>query len=213
MHLRNYNVLHTGDRCVRWGNGGETPDVYSIVKVCICLVPFLCAALAVGFDEYSSAKQKVGAIEGGRLRAGSRVTLTYPELTAWVMHEAPAGVRNPQLKVSAPGIATGSALIDFGKIQRAQGNEPSWLMSKLLDGERPVSVRARIRSSGGQATVDVERVEVSGIALDGSTLDFLIRNVLVPMYPNAVVGRPFELGDRIERLDVQPAGVGVVIGR
>jgi hypothetical protein len=33
------------------------------------------------------------------------------------------------------------------------------------------------------------------------------------MYPDAAVGRPFELGHRIERLDVQPAAVGVVIGK
>jgi hypothetical protein len=28
-----------------------------------------------------------------------------------------------------------------------------------------------------------------------------------------VVGRPFELGHHIEKLDLQPAAVGVVIGR
>jgi hypothetical protein len=44
-------------------------------------------------------------------------------------------------------------------------------------------------------------------------LDFLIQNVLLTQYPNAVVGRPFELGHHIEKLDVQPAAVGVVIGR
>jgi hypothetical protein len=86
-------------------------------------------------------------------------------------------------------------------------------MSKLLEGERPVSVTARIRSAGGTATVDVERVEISGIVIDGRTLDFLIENILLPLYPNAVVGRPFELGHRIERLDVEPRAVGVVIGR
>ena len=31
--------------------------------------------------------------------------------------------------------------------------------------------------------------------------------------PDAVVGRPFQLGHRIDRLDVQPGAVGVVIGR
>jgi hypothetical protein len=82
-----------------------------------------------------------------------------------------------------------------------------------LEGERPVSVTARIRSAGGRATVDVQRVEISGIAIDGRTLDFLVQNVLLPQYPNAVLGRPFELGHHIEKLDVQPAAVGVVIGR
>jgi hypothetical protein len=188
-------------------------NVYRIVKRRIWIIPLLLAPLVVGVDEYGSARQKIDAIEAGRLRAGSRVTLSYPELAAWVAHEAPPGVRNPKLWVSAPEVATGSALIDFGKLRRSQGYEPGWLMSKLLDGERPVSVTARVRSTGGRATVDVQRVEISGVAIDGSSLDFLIQNLLLPMYPNAAVGRPFELGDRIERLDVQPAGVGVVIGK
>ncbi len=165
------------------------------------------------YTEYSSAQQKIDSIESGSLRAGSRVHLTYPELAAWVAHEAPAGVRNPQIRAAIPGVATGTALVDLGKLRRSQGDEPGWLMAKLLDGERPVSVTARIRSAGGRATVDVQRVEISGLVIDGSTLDFLIRNVLLPIYPNAAIGRPFELGDRIERFDIRPSGVAVVIGK
>ena len=111
----------------------------------------------------------------------------------------------------ARGIATGKALVDFGKLQRATGHSPGWLMSKLLEGERPVSVTAHIQSSGGRATVDIQRVEISGIAIDGSTLDFLIENFLLPMYPDAAISRPFELGHRIDRLDVSPAAVAVVL--
>jgi hypothetical protein len=103
--------------------------------------------------------------------------------------------------------------VDFGKLQRAQGGQPGWLMSMLLSGERPVTVTAGIRSSGGRATVDVQRVGVSGLEIQGAALDFLIRDVLLPLYPNAVVGQPFELGHRIEKLDVQPRGVTVIIGR
>ena len=142
---------------------------------------------------------------------GARVILTYPELNAWVAKEAPAGVRNPQLRAAARDVATGAALIDFGKLERSAGRQPGWLMSKLLDGERPVSVTARMRSSGGRATVDIQRVEISGLAIDGSTLDFLIQNFLIPMYPDAVIGKPFELGHGIDRLDVSPSAVAVLL--
>jgi hypothetical protein len=161
------------------------------------------------YDDYDSAKRKLDSIETERLRPGARVTLTFPELNAWVAKEAPAGVRNPQLHAGARDVATGAALIDFGKLERSAGRQPGWLMSKLLDGERPVSVTARVRSSGGRATVDIERVEISGFAIDGSTLDFLIQNFLIPMYPDAVIGKPFELGHGIDRLDVTPAAVAV----
>ena len=178
------------------------------------IVPVLFATLvASAYDAYTTARQKFDQIETGTLRPGSRVTLTPQELDAWVAHEAPAGVRNPHLELPSPGIATGTALIDFGKLRRAQGHPPGWLMSKLLDGERPVSVTARIRSAGGQATVDVDRVAISGLQIDGQMLDFLIQNFLLAIYPDAAVGRPFELGHRIEKVDVARGSVGVVIGK
>ncbi len=172
----------------------------------------IATALCGASSDYLSAKRKFDQIESDRLKAGTRVELTARELTAYVQQQIPEGVRNPRLELS-PGVATGSALIDFGKLRRSQGHEPGWLMSKLLDGERPVSVTARIRSGEGHATVDVQRVDISGVVIDGKTLDFLVQNFLIPLYPDAVVGQPFELGHHIDRLDVQPAAVGVLIGR
>jgi len=178
-----------------------------------CGISLLSVVLGAVSNDYLSIRHKFEEIEGGRLRAGARVLLSARELTAYAEQEAPDGVRDPRVRLAAPGVATGSALVDFGKLRRAQGHPPGWLMSKLLDGERPVSVTARIHSSGGQATVDIDRVEISGVEIDGRTLDFLIRNFLLTLYPSAAVGRPFELGHRIERLDGQPASVSVVIGR
>ena len=171
------------------------------------------AVLAAAYGEYDTAKQKIDRIESDRLRSGTRVELTPGEMTAWAQHEAPQGVRNPRIQLIGPGLARGSALVDFNKLQRAQGYEPGWLMARLLEGEKPVVVTARIRSANGRATVDVERAEVSGLSIDGKTLDFLIQNFLLPAYPDAAIGRPFELGHRIDRVDVQSAAVGVVIGR
>jgi len=180
----------------------------------ICVISLLFAgALGAAFSDYDSAKQKLDRIESDRLRSGTRVELTAREMTAWAEREAPKGVRNPQIQLVAPEVASGSALIDFNKLQRAQGYEPGWLMSKLLNGEHPVSVTARIRSANRHATVDVQKVEISGVTIDGKTLDFLIQSFLLPLYPDAAVGRPFELGHRIEKVDVQPASVGVLIGR
>jgi hypothetical protein len=171
-----------------------------------------CTLAAVSGD-YASAQQKFALIEAERLRPGTRVVLSLRELQAYAEHDVPDGVRNPRLQVPAPGVATGTAMVDFGKVRRAQGYHPGWLMSRLLDGERPVSVTARIQSAGGKATVQVQRVEISGLEIDGGTLDFLIQNFLIPMYPEAAVGRPFELGHRIEKLDIQPSAVGVLIGK
>lgn len=171
---------------------------------------------AAASPEYQAMVRKISLIEHDSLKPGSRVVLTPEELNAYARQEiaeaVPDGVREPHLDLG-PGTATASALIDFGRIRRAEGKPPGRIMAYLLDGERPVTITARIRSSAGTATVDVQSVEISGVTIEGVMLDFLIRNYLVPAYPNAKVGEPFELGHRIQQLDVEPSAVSVVIGR
>lgn len=181
------------------------------------LVALLAASLQPATSpEYQSVARKVSLIEHDRLRPGSRIVLTPSELNAYARQEisevAPDGIRNTNLQLG-PNTATASALIDFGKLRRAEGKPPGRLMSYLLDGERPVSIVAHIRSANGTATVEVQQVEISGVTIEGALLDFLIRNYVVENYPNAKVGEPFELGHRIERLEVEPSAVGIVIGR
>jgi hypothetical protein len=165
-------------------------------------------------SDYTSAQHKFDLIESERLKPGAKVTLSQREINAYVEEElpkvAPQGVRDAKVELGA-GMATGSALIDFVKLERARGNPPGWLMRQLLQGEHPVTVTARIISGGGRATVDVQRVEVSGVAIEGRMLDFLIQNYLLPYYPDAKVGEPFAMSHRIDRLDVQPARVDVIL--
>jgi hypothetical protein len=187
--------------------------VRRITAIPLLFSALLSAALLLAADGYESAKRKFDTIENDRLPAGTRLEFSERELTAFAEKEAPAGVRNPQLHFGTPEIVTGTAVIDFEKVEQAQGKRPGWLMAKILEGERPVSVTVRIRSDNGHATVDVERVEISGLAINGRTLDFLIQNVLLPLYPSAVVGQPFELGHRMEKLDVRAATAVVVIGK
>ena len=167
-------------------------------------------------SDYVSAQRKFDLIESDRLKPGAQVLLSQKELNAWVEAElpkaAPEGVRNTKLELGA-GSAVGTALVDFIKLGQAHGKPPGWLMSKLLEGEHPVSVTARMVSGGGRATVEVERVEVGGVAIEGRMLDFLIHNYLLPAYPDAKVGEPFELGHHIERIDVKPGAAAVIIGR
>ena len=191
-------------------------DRRSIVPLCALLALPIAPLLPDASPDYQAAARKVSLIEHDSLKPGSRVVLTPADLNAIARQEvakaAPEGVRNPRLELG-PGTATASALIDFGKLQRAEGKPPGPLMAYLLDGERPVSISARIRSSGGTATVDVQEVEISGVTIEGPLLDFLIHSYVMPAYPNAKIGEPFALGHRIERLDVEPSAVGVVIGR
>jgi len=166
--------------------------------------------------DYLSAKRKIDFIGNDRAQPGARILFTSAELNAYVSREivayVPEGLRNPKLELGH-GSAWGSADVNFPKLRQAAGKPLNWFLTKLLEGERPVRVNARIQSGKGVARVDVERVEISGVAIHGAALDFLIRNFLLPYYPEAKVGQPFELKHGIERLEVRPAAVRVVIGK
>jgi len=166
--------------------------------------------------DYVSVRQKLDLIESDKLKPGSRVTLSARELNAYVANSvteyALQGVRNPKLELGE-GSASGSALIDFLKLRQATGDSPGWIMSRLLAGERPVRVTALVESGAGRATVNVQRVEIGGVAIEGKMLEYLIENYVIPQFPDAKVGKPFELAHRIDRLEVKPNAVGVVVGK
>ena len=169
---------------------------------------------AVSRTEYLSAKKKFQAIDKQAMKPGSRVAITASELNAYVQNElplvAPKGIRNPRVQLQGDNTATGTALIDFVRLRSAGGKSSGWLFRKLFEGEREVAVTTHITSGGGKATVDLRKVEVSGIPIEGAALDFLVKNYLLPNYPNAKIGRPFALHNRVDRIEVTPTAAYVV---
>ncbi len=166
--------------------------------------------------DYLNIQRKFDAIEQNRVRAGARVVLPASELNAYAEFElplvAPQGVRNPSIELVGNNVAVGRAFIDFLKFQSARGEDPGFMIKALLRGEREVTVKARIESALGTATVFLDRVEVSGVPIEGPALDFLIDNYLIPRYPDAKINRPFALKHGIDQIQVSP-GVAYVIMR
>ncbi len=150
------------------------------------------------------------------MRRGEIVTFTTGEVNAFLQSRipvyAPGAVRDSRVWF-APSAGSASALVDFVKLQRATGSEPNWMIAKLIEGERPVAVSAHLKSSGGWATVYLDRVAISGVAVSGSALDMLISTFLKPLFPEAKVNEPFELGYGIERLEITPEGLRVRLRR
>jgi len=180
----------------------------------VFLFVVLSAAVFAADSALERAQRKITLIEEDRAVPGSRIWLSLEELNAYareVTREAvPQGLRNPRLELG-PGAATGFALVDFLKVRELKGPAPGGLLAWFLRGERPVSAAVRIQSAQGLATVYVQRVTVSGVTASGAVLDFLIDNFLLPLYPEAKIGKPFTLKHGVERLEVGPAGVNVVI--
>jgi len=164
------------------------------------------ASAAAALDpQAENVSRKLDAIESGHARPGEVIVFAEAELNAWVRAKAPAvvpqGFREPRLELSSQ-TATAYALVDFLKVRNATGLETSWLIGKLIEGEKPVKVTAQIQSAHGHATVHLVRVEISGLMVSGRTLDFLIHTFFLPLYPDAKIDEPFDLADDIDRIEV-----------
>ena len=132
------------------------------------------------------------------------------ELNSWALYElpqiVPQGIRNQRVTLGT-GTGTANALVDFLKMRHAQGQASSWILQRMIEGERPIVVSIAVQSGGGQCVVDLTRVEISGVAAGGTVLDFLVKTFFMPLYPSAKIGEKFEIGYNINRIhDIRPTG-------
>lgn len=165
---------------------------------------------------YERAARKLDAIESRHVKRGTTVVFTPAEINAWarvkVPETVPEGMRDERVELGT-GTATGYAIVDFLKMRQAKGESTNWLISRLIEGERPLSVSVRLESGGGRCTVYLTRVEISSAVADGTVLDFLIKTFFMPLYPDAKINEPFDLDYDIDRIEIRPAGIRVVIKR
>lgn len=173
------------------------------------------AALSAQSPDTVRARQKAELIESDKAPRGSVVSFTLAEVNAFAAEEAQRevgdAVKNPRVTLGASTV-TGSATLDFVKLQTARGQVPGWLTRRLLEGERDVIARVHVQSGRGQAQIDIEEVRINGVAVPQSLLDLIIEYYLTPRYPDAKIGRPFELRHNVEGFDISPQGVRVRIG-
>ena len=160
-----------------------------------------------------SAQKKLDSISDRKLKPGAVVTLSAKEVNAWIHEKAvkafAEGIRNEHIDLG-PATADGNALVDLTKMSRTR-NGVNPLIARLIEGERPLRVAIRVESANGRATVFLTHVELSGVAIEGSILDFLIKHFVQPRYPDIKINEPFDLDFNIDHIEIQPAGVRVVI--
>ncbi len=171
-------------------------------------------ALFAGDAPLRSALAKLHSIEEGKARRGSVIFFSLQEINSWALYMVPQivpeGIRNQRVTLGTDA-GTAYALMDFLKMRHARGNATGWMMERLIEGERPVTISIRVQSDGGQCTVNLTRVEISGVAATGSVLDFMIKTFFMPLYPSAHINEKFEIGYNIERIELRPPGVRVTI--
>jgi hypothetical protein len=165
---------------------------------------------------YQSADLKLDRLQRQEFKAGEVVEFTPQEVDAWVRvavpEAVPDGVRNARLELGMD-TATGSALVDFLKIKEARGSSTNRLLASMIEGEHPLKVSVRISCGGGKCTVFLTKVELAGAVAEGALLDFLIKTFFVPLFPDAKINQPFEVGYNVERIDFRAEGIRVTMKR
>jgi hypothetical protein len=165
---------------------------------------------------YESMQHKLDLIEARLVRHGASVVFSPPEINAWarvkVPEAMPQGIHDEQVELGE-GTGSGYAVVDFLQMLQAKGKSANWLMSKLLEGERPLRVSVALESGGGRCVVRLTSVEISNVTANSTVLDFLIRTLFMPLYPDAKISEPFDLDYDIDRIDVHPDSVRVTIKR
>ena len=180
-----------------------------------------CALVAILWPAHASqnhlqCKRKIAAIVEGRAAPGSRVVFTKPELDAFLNEEViqviPGCVYGAYVNLDH-GRASGGANVNFVKLLAARGSTPGWLLTKMFEGWKPVRAWTRMESSGGRATVYLEKLELSGITVPAMMVDFIMRHFAQRYSPDMRLGQPFGLKHRIDRLELSPGGFAVVMRR
>jgi hypothetical protein len=185
-----------------------------MLRAVVLAFGFLTLAVEAGDPKAASCRAKIDEIESYRAKANAVHQLSAAEISAYAREElpqvVPQGLRNPSLELQ-PNIAVGQALMDFLQMQHAKGVKTNWLVEKLIEGERPVRITIESQTTNGRAILYLRRLEISGIAANGTVLDFLIRNFFRPLYPNAHINEWFEMGYNIDRVEVRADAVRVYI--
>jgi hypothetical protein len=175
----------------------------------------LYAPVLLAADQYfQTAEAKLDLLENNKVKAGSVVAFSLQEINSWARYKVPEivpeGIRNQRVTLGTD-TGTAFALMDFLKMRHAEGKATPWFMTRLIEGERPVTVSIHLQSGGGQAIVELTRVEIGGAVASGPVLDFLIKTFFLPLYPTAHIGEKFEIGYNIDRIDIRPTGVRVTM--
>ena len=178
----------------------------------ILLFALASVTLPAADPDYQSAEAKLDRIANYQLKPGETVVFTPREINAWarvaVPESVPEGIRDPRVELGM-ATANGLAYVDLLKMRQAQGKQTNPLIGRFIEGERPLKISVRLESGGGRCTVYLTRVDLGDMSAEGPVLDFLLKSFFLPLFPDAKIGEPFDIGWNLDRIEVRPDGIRV----
>jgi hypothetical protein len=176
-----------------------------------------CALLAQAPAQHSAAyvsmERKIAHLKQNAERAqpDSKPTeITQDEANAYF---AEGGVKMPKgvsdLKLAAsPGTLDGHAKVDFDVItEKARSRNPLYA---VFTGVHDAHVVAQANGARGTGTITVQKVELDGIEIPQTLLQFFVDRYLKSKYPNVGLTSAFKLPLRIDSAVVENGKVVLV---
>jgi hypothetical protein len=132
--------------------------------------------------------------------------LSQTEINSYLQYSMggriPKGVSGAALTLH-PGRVSGNAMIDFDQLKASSKQPANPIVDWLVAGRKPVSATATFTSQNHKGLVHLEQVSIGAASVSGFLLDLLIRHLVLPRYPNAVIDQPFELPAKIDRIVIE----------
>src|SRR5262249_25588136 len=154
------------------GLKSSSPAKLRLVRGIPLVILLASSAYSANLDA-SNAQRKLDAISNLKIKRGSAVEISPPEVNAWIRDKAatafPKGMRDIRIDLGY-GTVEGYAIVDLLQIAQAKGREVNGLLARMIEGERPLKISLRIESASGQCTVYLTRVELSGVSISGGAL-------------------------------------------
>ncbi len=183
------------------------------------LLMFVAALFSTAQDQrqqsaaYRSMEEKIA-----HLKKNAALEPPDPKPTEITQDEANAyfaegGVKMPKgvsgLKLTAqPGTLDGHAKIDFDAItEKARSRNP---LLAVFTGVHDAHVVAQAGGSHATGTITVQKVELDGIELPQTLLEFFVDRYLKAKYPNVGLTTTFKLPLRIDSAAVENGKVALV---
>jgi hypothetical protein len=140
--------------------------------------------------------------------AGRRTEFSGDEVNAYLQIRLtplfPTGVTEPSVVLVGQGRVSARAVVDLDAIRR-KGSGGLFDPTSYLSGRLPVTAAGTLRTAEGMGQFDLERAEISGIAVPKSLLQEIVSYYTrSPEMPDGVnLDERFELSHEIKRIDVE----------
>ena len=188
--------------------GFKTTARYSGMLVLTLALPGL--ALQAADEVFEQAKQKADRIVEDSTEPGETIVFSEAEANALMLgglaEQGMEGVSEAKIDLDEDA-GTWSGVVDFDKLPQLAPYKSNFLIGSILKGSAPVSASASLKSSGGQAVIDVTQVTIGETKFEGGTLGFLVKSLILSNHPELKLGEPFDLDHNVDSIKLSGDGI------